>query len=185
MSTPIIVTALIGEPDFTTLDALRRQHFPPERNHLRAHLTMFHHLPPSCEEELKQLIKDEARGNDPQARLSGLINLGGGVAFRVESPDLEDIRARIAERFAPMLMPQDRNPWRAHITVQNKVKAPEARALLDQLAIDFSPKSLKLIGLAAWHYRGGPWEPIIAYAFGTGHKLTAPTAGSNKAPMPR
>lgn len=185
MTAPIIVTALIGEPDFTALDALRRQHFPAERNHLRAHLTMFHHLPPSCEDELKQLLKDEARGNNPKARLFGLINLGGGVAFRVDSSDLEDIRAQIAERFAPMLMPQDRNPWRAHITVQNKVKAPEARALLDQLAADFKPKPLKLSGLAAWHYRGGPWELVAAYAFGTGHKITAPTAAARISPMLR
>jgi hypothetical protein len=171
MIAPIIVTALIGEPDFTYLDILRRVHFPPERNHLRAHLTMFHHLPPSCEAELLQLLKDEARGNDPQARLSGLINLGGGVAFRVDSPDLEDIRARIAERFAPMLMPQDRNPWRAHVTVQNKVKAPEARALLEQLSADFKPRSVAISGLAAWWYRGGPWEPIAAYLFRTGQKI--------------
>jgi 2'-5' RNA ligase superfamily len=171
MIAPIIVTALIGDPDFTYLDALRRAHFPPERNHLRAHLTMFHHLPPSCEAELLQLLKDEARGNDPQARLSGLINLGGGVAFRVESPDLEDIRARIAERFAPMLMPQDRNPWRAHVTVQNKVKAPEARALLSQLHTDFKPRPLALAGLAAWWYRGGPWEAIASYAFKTGQTI--------------
>ena len=172
MTAPIIVTALIGDPDFAYLDGLRRTHFPPERNVLRAHLTLFHHLPPSCADELEQLLRDEARGNDPQARLSGLINLGGGVAFRIESPDLEDIRARIAERFAPMLMPQDRNPWRAHVTVQNKVKAPEARALLDQLSGDFQPRTLKLSGLAAWYYRGGPWEQIAAYAFKTGHKIS-------------
>jgi hypothetical protein len=171
MIAPIIVTALIGDPDFAYLDALRCTYFPPERNHLRAHLTMFHHLPPSCEAELLQLLKDEARGNDPQARLAGIINLGGGVAFRVDSPDLEDIRARIAERFAPMLMPQDRNPWRAHVTVQNKVKATDARALLDHLSVDFKPRPLALAGLAAWWYRGGPWEPIGAYAFKTGRAI--------------
>jgi 2'-5' RNA ligase superfamily len=171
MTAPIIVTAVIGEPDFTYLDNLRRQHFPPEGNRLRAHLTMFHHLPPSCEAELLQLLKDEARGNDPHARLSGLINLGGGVAFRVESPDLADIRARIAERFAPMLMPQDRNPWRAHVTVQNKVKAAEAQALLGQLNVEFRPRPLLLNGLAAWRYRGGPWEPIAGYAFETGRTI--------------
>jgi 2'-5' RNA ligase superfamily len=185
MTAPIIVTALIGEPDFTWLDDLRRKHFPPERNHLRAHLTMFYHLPPSCQDELKQLLRDEARGNDPSTRLPGLINLGSGVAFRVDSPDLEDIRARIAARFAPMLMPQDRNPWRAHITVQNKVKAHEASALLDQLATDFKPKPLKLTGLAAWLYRGGPWEPMASYAFGTGHKLIAPTAPARITPTLR
>lgn len=171
MTAPIIVTALIGGQDFTDLDALRRAHFPAERNHLRAHLTLFHHLPPSCADELTHLLRDEARGNDPQARLAGLINLGGGVAFRVESPELDGIRARIAERFAPLLMPQDRNPWRAHITVQNKVKAPEAKALLDSLTGDFRPRALALSGLAAWLYRGGPWEPIAAYAFGTGNVI--------------
>jgi hypothetical protein len=185
LGTPIIVTALIGEPDFTELNNLRRQYYPPERNHLRAHLTMFHHLPPSCEAELLQLLKDEARGNGPQARLSGLINLGGGVAFRVESADLEDIRMSIAERFAPMLMPQDRNPWRAHVTVQNKVKAPEARALLAELTTDFKPRPLALSGLAAWWYRGGPWEPIAAFAFVTGNKLNALTGIARKAPRPR
>lgn len=174
MTAPIIVTALIGEPDFTWLDGLRRTHFPPERNQLRAHLTMFHHLPPACADELKQLLRDEARGNNPQARLSGLINLGGGVAYRVDSPDLEDIRARIAERFAPMLTPQDRSPWRAHITVQNKVKAPEAHALLDQLSVERAPRPLALSGLAAWSYRDGPWAPIVSYAFKTGHVLKAP-----------
>jgi 2'-5' RNA ligase superfamily len=174
VTTPIIVTALMGTQDFVELDALRHQHFPPERNVLRAHLTLFHHLPPSCEAELLRLLEDEARGNDPQARLSALINLGGGVAFRVESPDLENIRARIAERFASMLMPQDRNPWRAHVTVQNKVKAIEARALFDQLTTDFKRRTLALTGLAAWWYRGGPWEPIAAYTFKTGQPTKPP-----------
>ncbi|WP_293883842.1 2'-5' RNA ligase family protein [Sphingomonas sp.] len=174
MTAPIIVTALFGAGDFAILDALRRAHFPPERNVLRAHLTMFHHLPPSVVGEVSGLLQDEARGNDPRARLASLINLGGGVAFRLESPELEDIRARIADRFASMLMPQDRNPWRPHVTVQNKVKPPEARALLDALSVDFRPRALELAGLAAFYYRGGPWEPIAAYAFGTGRKIMAP-----------
>jgi hypothetical protein len=175
MTAPIIVTALMGASDFAAMDALRRAHFPPERNVLRAHLTMFHHLPPSVERELTGLLQDEARGNEPQARLASLINLGGGVAFSVASPDLEEIRARIADRFAPMLMPQDRNPWRAHVTVQNKVKPPEARVLLASLSVDFRPRPLILSGLAAFYYRGGPWEPIAAFAFGTGRKMTAPS----------
>jgi len=171
---PIIVTALLSASDFMTLDALRRTHYPAERNVLRTHLTLFHHLPPSCESELRELLRDEARGNDPRARLAGLIDLGGGVAFRVESPELEGIRARIAERLAPMLMPQDRNAWRAHVTVQNKVKPVEARTLLNALARDFRPRPLALAGLAAWWYRGGPWEPIAAFAFKTGRPIKAP-----------
>ena len=165
MSAPIIVTALIGEPDFGWLDGLRRAHFPPERNVLRAHLTLFHHLPPSVEAELCELLRRLTRGPAPQARLTGLMNLGGGVAYRVESEALEDMRAQIAERFAGLLIPQDRNPWRGHITVQNKVKADVARALFKALEADFSPRPLALRGLAAWWYRGGPWEEIAAFKF--------------------
>jgi hypothetical protein len=174
MTAPIIVTALFGASDFASLDALRRAHFPVERNVLRAHLTMFHHLPPSVERELTGLLQDEARGSRPPARLASLINLGNGVAYSVESVELADIRARIADRFAPMLMPQDRNPWRAHVTVQNKVKPPVARALLGQLSAEFRPRALELAGLAAFYYRGGPWEPIAGFAFGTGRKVVAP-----------
>ncbi len=174
MTAPIIVSALIGSPDFGVLDGLRRQHFPPERNQLRAHLTLFHHLPPSVADELLHLLNDLAREARPQARLAGLMNLGGGVAFRVECPELEDARAAIADRFAPLLVPQDRAGWRPHITVQNKVKPSEARALLLSIEAEFRPRPLALSGLAAWWYRGGPWEPLAAYAFGTGHRVILP-----------
>jgi hypothetical protein len=171
---PIIVTALLGPADFAWADALRRAHFPPERNVLRAHLTLFHHLPPTVVRELGDLLKSEARAPAPAARLASLVSLGGGVAYAVDSPDLRDIRARIADRFAPLLMPQDRNAWRAHITVQNKVKPDVARRLLAELDREFSPRPLAIAGLAAWWYRGGPWENIGAWSFGTGHALKPP-----------
>ena len=49
---PIIVTALFGRQDTAFFDAMRREHFPPERNQLDSHLTLFHHLPPSGLDEL-------------------------------------------------------------------------------------------------------------------------------------
>jgi len=162
---PIIVTALIGEPDFSYLDGLRRAHFPAERNHLRAHITLFHHLPPSVARELCDLLRVLAKAGVPDARITGLINLGGGVAYRIESEALSNIRAHIANRFAPLLMPQDRNPWRAHVTVQNKVKPAESRALLSQLSASFSPRPIALKGLAAWWYRGGPWDELARFSF--------------------
>jgi 2'-5' RNA ligase superfamily len=174
MTAPIIVTALMGAQDFAELDALRRRHFPPERNLLRAHLTLFHHLPPSCERELLNLLQDLARDDHPQAQLAGLINLGRGVAFRVDSPDLAIIRARIADRFANMLTPQDKGGWRAHVTVQNKVTPETARTLLAELTAQFRPRPILVSGLAAWYYRGGPWEPIAAFAFVTGREITPP-----------
>ncbi len=171
---PIIVTALLGREDFAWADALRRTHFPPERNYLRAHVTLFHHFPPSVERELCGLLQEEARGHPPVAHLASLMSLGGGVAYRIDSPDLQNVRARIADRFAPLLVPQDKAGWRPHVTVQNKVKADVARSLLCALEADFVPRPLAIAGLAAWWYRGGPWAPIGAWAFGSGHAIKPP-----------
>lgn len=162
---PIIVTALLGDADFGWLDGLRRTHFPPERNHLRAHLTMFYHLPPSLERELLEALKDSVRERVPHARLTGLINLGQGIAYRVESDALAAIRERLADRFASLLTPQDLAKWRPHITVQNKVAPQTARALMQKLEADFQPRPLAIAGLAAHWYRGGPWELLASYSF--------------------
>src|SRR3546814_3178318 len=66
--------------------------------------------------------------------LREVYSLGQGVAFRIDSPELLAIRARIADHFAGMLTAQDQGTPRLHITVQNKVAAAEARALLAELA---------------------------------------------------
>ena len=163
---PIIVTALFGKGDAAYFDALRRAHFPPERNQLAAHLTMFHHLPPSLEIELKQRLTGETqRVPAPPARIAGLMSLGRGVAFRIESPELEDIRDRIADAFAPMLTSQDSAGWRPHVTIQNKVEPYQAKALQAELAAEFRPRAVAIAGLAAWWYRGGPWEPLSRHMF--------------------
>lgn len=164
---PIIVTALLGAEDLAWADGLRRAHFPPERNQLPAHLTLFHHLLPSALDSLKRLLSAEARGAiRPAARVSRLIGLGQGVALGVESPGLVAIRGRIAEAMEGLLVPQDRAGWRPHITIQNKVTPTEARALLAALKPEFKPRPIAIAGLAAWWYRGGPWEPIAEWRFG-------------------
>ena len=91
--------------------------------------------------------------------------LGRGVAFRIDSPGLEDIRGRIADAFAAVLTPQDRAGWRPHVTVQNKVAPSQARALLDALTRDFAPRTVQISALATWWYRGGPWESLSFHQF--------------------
>ncbi|MBB6427471.1 hypothetical protein HDC35_003221 [Sphingopyxis sp. JAI128] len=163
---PIIVTAAMGAADQRHFDALRSAHFPPDRNHLAAHVTLFHQLPPSGLDELERLVRRIAADTPPPAAmLREVYSLGQGVAFRVESPELLAVRARIADHFAGMLTAQDRGTPRLHITVQNKVPAADARALLARLASDFRPRPLAIAGLAAHHYRGGPWEPAFARSF--------------------
>ena len=160
------MSALFGAADQAVFDRLRTAHFPVERNHLSAHLTLFHHLPPSVLPELKQRLGAETRGVPaPAARAAGLMNLGRGVAFRIDSPELAAIRARLADAFAPLLTPQDAAGWRPHVTVQNKVAPAEARATLALLERDFRPHPVRIAGLAAWYYRGGPWEAISRHMF--------------------
>lgn len=163
---PIIVSALFGAADHAWLDGLRRAHFPPERNQLAAHLTLFHHLPPSLAPELKRRLAELTRGRPaPQARAAGLMSLGRGVAIRIDSPELAAIRAELADSFAGLLTPQDQSGWRAHVTIQNKVAPAEAKALLAQLQPGLAPRPLAVAGLAAWWYRGGPWEPLSRHMF--------------------
>lgn len=158
---------MFGGADQTGFERLRTAHFPPERNQLAAHLTLFHHLPPSALPELRRRLVAATRGvAAPAASAAGLMNLGRGVAVRIESPGLAAIRAELADAFAPLLTPQDAAGWRAHVTVQNKVAPDVAKATLALLQADFRPHPVRLAALAAWWYRGGPWEPIARYPFG-------------------
>ena len=164
-SAPIIVSALFGPADFAWLNGLRLEHFPPGRNQLDAHLTLFHHLPPSIEPELKRRLARLTQTRPPAASAESFINLGRGVAIRIQSPALDAMREDLAEAFDAMLIPQDAAGWRPHVTIQNKVAPHEARALLDRLAPDFRPKPVQVVGLAAWWYRDGPWELLARYPF--------------------
>lgn len=165
MSAPIIVGALMGAADFAWADGLRRAHFPPDRNVLSAHITLFHHLPPSALAEVSARIKALCRGPAPVARLSEVMLLGQGVAFRIDSPQLSAMRDEMADAFTGLLTPQDQARPRLHVTVQNKVKPAEAKALAEALRADFQPRPFVIAGLATWHYRGGPWELAMKASF--------------------
>ncbi|MBB3763583.1 2'-5' RNA ligase family protein [Sphingomicrobium lutaoense] len=162
----LIVTARLGNGDAGWLTAERQAHFPPERNHLPAHLTMFHALPPSSEAEAVGLLKRIAASEPPpEARISELYSLGRGVAYRVRSPALEAIREEIAEAFHGLLSAQDAGGWRPHVTIQNKVEPKEAKALLQAKQAPFEPRPLSITGLSLHRYLGGPWEEIGSWSF--------------------
>ena len=133
---------------------------------LAAHCTLFHHLPPSIVDELKhRLIEETRQVRAPEARVAGLMSLGRGVAYRIESPALVQVRTRLAEAFAGLLTPQDAGGWRAHVTIQNKATPSVAKLLLEQLQRDFQPRSVALAGFASWWYRGGPWESLSRHLY--------------------
>ena len=165
MAAPLIVTADFAPADHGWLEGLRRRHYPPERNRVPAHLTLFHALPPSAIDEAKRQLALAARRPAPRAEIAGLMDLGGGVAFRVVSDELDSIHADIADHFHGFLTAQDAQGWRPHVTIQNKVAPKVARALLAELERDFRPRPLTMSALALHRYLGGPWESVARYPF--------------------
>ena len=167
MAGALIVTAEIAQRDFSWIEGLRRAHYPPERNRVPAHLTIFHALPPSAEAELRRRLGEIVRRPPPLANIAGLMDLGGGVAFRIESIELDDIRDEFADGLLGLLNAQDSRGWRPHITIQNKVAPKVARALKESLERTFQPRPLSIRGIAIHRYLDGPWEPVAAYRFRT------------------
>lgn len=165
MAGALIVTAEIGLADLAWLDQLRRAHYPADRNRVPAHLTMFHALPPSAEAEVRSTVSRFAADRPPQASIEGLMDLGGGVAFRVVSVELDAIRRELAAHFTGLLGAQDSGGWRPHITIQNKVAPKQSRALMAQLQAAFDPRPLAISGLGLHRYRGGPWEKLAVFSF--------------------
>lgn len=163
---PLILTAQLPPDLHRWATRLRELHFPPERNHLEAHVTLFHALPPMCEDEARRILARLAGKTPPvKAQLEGLMSLGGGTALKLSSPDLLALRDAIAEHFHGLLTGQDQHRPRLHVTIQNKVTAREAKALQAQLAGTIEPRGFAFPGLALHRYRGGPWEFMRDFAF--------------------
>lgn len=156
---PIIVTAHAAPGDVAYFEQLRREHFPPHRNFLNAHITMFHHLPGRVFDDASSIAKEVVSQTVPFfAQITGVRHLGGGVAFEIRSPELETLRADLFTAFGSWPGPQDRQKFKPHITVQNKVEKAAADSLYDKLRGSFHPRLISILGVDLWDYLGGPWE---------------------------
>ena len=166
MNAPLIVTAELPGDLQAWADRLRRMHYPAERNQVAAHVTLFHALPPSCEDEVRERLAAATRHYPPMpARLDGVMTLGGGTALKIVSPAMLALRADLAEHFRRLLTPQDEHEPRLHATVQNKVFAREAKALQAELASTLRPRDFRFAGLALHRYRDGAWEFVKRWSF--------------------
>lgn len=162
----LIVTAMLPPDIFAWAEGLRRAHFPPERNLVPAHLTLFHALPPSAEDEARRLLARTAREWTPvAASISRLLDLGKGTALAVDSAGMVALRADLAHHLHGLLSAQDDHPPRLHITIQNKVAKDAARALQAELGKTLRRRDFLFAGLALHRYLGGPWAPLGLWSF--------------------
>ncbi|TDH29365.1 2'-5' RNA ligase family protein [Segetibacter sp. 3557_3] len=161
---PLIVTLAMGKEATALFNQLRIAHFPPERNFIDAHLTLFHALP--NEPAITNTIKEAATTQKPfELRITAPVSIGKGVAFKVESSELQSLHSRLQKHWKDVLTAQDKQKLWPHITIQNKVPPAEAKALLEQLLADFSPMQTIAAGLQLWEYLGGPWGFVGEYEF--------------------
>lgn len=163
---PLILTLKLDQPAFEALDALRQAHFPPERNFIAAHITLFHALPGDQLAAIAATAREICRAT-PALLLSlpAPRFLGRGVAIEVAAPELLRLRARLAGAWAAWLSAQDRQGYRPHVTIQNKVAPAQARQLYDDLAARWAPIETRGVGLLLWHYLGGPWQLAEEFLF--------------------
>lgn len=152
---PLILTLRLDSESHEFFTALRKIHFPPERNYLDAHLTLFHHLQDN-QHTLEFISSIKHRSFNLEA--NGMKFLGCGVAYAIESAELQSIRGEIAKKLENDLINQDKQGYRPHITIQNKVSPEMAKRLLHNLQMNFQPITIVGLGLDLWQYLGGPWK---------------------------
>jgi hypothetical protein len=163
---PFIVTAELPADIFSWANGLRAEHFPPERNFLKAHVTLFHSFAPSLREELPRFLARIAGEHAaPLAEITGLMDLGGGTALAIRSPGMLAVRERIAENFWQMLTRQDQGGKKLHITIQNKVDRKAAQALQAELAPRLKARAFAFTGLGLHRYCNPHWEAVGIWSF--------------------
>jgi 2'-5' RNA ligase len=145
---------------------LRQQHFPPARNFLPAHITLFHALPGEQKISIQQTLQALC-SRRPVLSLTfpKVRSLGKGVAITVESPELIQLHQHLAKTWQAWLSRQDQQRYQPHITIQNKVTPDAAQQLHQQLAGTWQLWQGYGEGLLLWYYQGGPWELAHEFAF--------------------
>ncbi|RKH55343.1 2'-5' RNA ligase family protein [Corallococcus llansteffanensis] len=162
---PLLITAEADPESFARLDGLRRRYFPPERNLLPAHVSLFHHLPPREHAAVEAALEAAAGRAAPALHFGRLRRLGRGMAVDVEAPALSAIHRELARAFAEWLTPQDRQPFRPHVTLMNKATPEEASAAFVELGAGWDSFEGHAPALLLWRYLGGPWELVRRVPF--------------------
>ncbi len=163
---PLILSLKLDQTSFRVLDNLRQQYFPPARNFLSAHVTLFHHLPGEQESSIKETLQDVC-AETPEFSLSfpKLRFLGKGLAAEIESAELLKLQKTLATKWNGWLTAQDKQGFRPHVTIQNKVAPENARRVFDRLTFAWKMADGMGEGLLLWHYLEGPWKLVGEFPF--------------------
>lgn len=163
---PLVLTLQLDGGSFAKLNTLRRRYYPPERNLVPAHLTLFHQLPGERAREVRALLALVAKSQRRIGIAPGeLREMGRGVALFLRSPQLAALRDQLAREWGPWLTQQDQAGFQPHVTIQNGVAAPQARQTLRELQGELGRLTVEGTGLQLWRYLGGPWQDLAVFRF--------------------
>ncbi len=160
----MILTLAFDSASFAILEQARQRHFPPARNFIPAHLTLFQQLPEPSAPALARYLNCIAARTPPLGfALARVLDFGGGAAFGLDMPGHDALHDRLRRGWRRHITASDDRRRTPHVTVQNKVARDVALATLDALRRDFAPWPGTADRLLLWHYRGGPWEAAGAF----------------------
>jgi 2'-5' RNA ligase len=163
---PLVLTLEMDGESFARLDALRRRYYPPERNLVPAHVTLFHSLPGERAREVKALlVQVAARERRMEIAVDGVRTTERGVAVFLRSLQLHALREALAAEWWPWLTDQDRAGFRPHVTIQNGITAGEAHRTRASAAAGLHLSRIVGRGLHLWRYREGRWEDERLFRF--------------------
>lgn len=158
-SKAILILAALPPDIFAWADGLRRKYYPPERNRLPAHVTLFHGLPPSAAGEVQARLQAlAAQLPPPAAQITGIMDLHGGTALRIRSAGMEATHAELAAQLHGIVQQRDRHDLQLHITLQHKVPLAQARDLQAQLAKMDYQRSFHFTAFATHRWDGELWR---------------------------
>ena len=167
MIRPLVVTLAIEDEAQRRFDVERRRWFPPGRTQVGAHVTLFHAVPGELEDTVRDDLAAQA-GPAFTVRVAAVMPLGLGVAYALESAELTRRHRALQQAWEPHLTAQDRQRFRPHVTVQNKVDPDTARSTRVTLEKSFAPYDVAATGFVLWRYDGGPWTELTRVAFEAG-----------------
>lgn len=162
---PLVLTLRLDGTTQDRFDQERASLFPPGRTAVGAHVTLFHALPGAMRRDV-EVVLDRHRSLAPfTVAVTEPFPLGRGVAYGLRSGELDELHRELQAQWREALTPQDRQRFRAHVTVQNKVAPELARQTLDRLRAAYAPVAATGLGLELWRYDGGPWTLLTRYDF--------------------
>jgi 2'-5' RNA ligase len=167
---PLILTLALPSAVQRALDRLRRTHYPPEHNRVPAHLTLFRHLPGTRAPDLLSALRTEAGAIRVfPITLGPVARMGEAVALPARGEPLLLLHERLASRFQPLLTPQDRGPFRPHVTLASKLSPAALAATLASLQASNPVFETQAEGLFLWRFdeerTASPWSLLVRLGF--------------------